>query len=154
MSLEELQAIIDSSLRTASPLTRELFAGTHQDAAAVRDFVNRVMSGTIATVGASGRPHAALTLIACSKDGQLFFAANERSVLFRNLQHSPQIAMTVDFKDHGLMAQGQAELEGQASDLRDSLLPELDALMAHGRWLPEDWQGFVYRIHLRRIFPR
>ena len=154
MSLEVLQAKIDASIRNASPLAKELFADGHMDAAAVKDFINRVMSASIATTGPSGRPHASLTLIACSDDGQIYFAANRRSVPFRNLQRSPYVALTVDAPEHGLMAQGQAELVGYAPDLRDSLIPELDALMQRGRWVPDDWDGAVYRIDIDRIFAR
>ena len=154
MSLNELQATIDASIRNASPLTRELFAEGHMNAEAVRDFVNRVMSASIATVGPAGRPHASLTLVACSNDGQIYFAANQRSALFRNLQRSPYVALTVDAQEHGLMAQGRAELAGFAADLRDSLIRQLDALMKRGRWAPADWEGAVFRVQLERIFAR
>ena len=154
MSLNELQATIDASIRNASPLTRELFAKDYMNAEAVRDFVNRVMSASIATVGPAGRPHASLTLVACSNDGQIYFAANQRSALFRNLQRSPYVAFTVDAQEHGLMAQGRAELAGFAADLRDSLIRELDALMERGRWVPTDWDGAAFRVHLERIFAR
>ena len=154
MSLEELQAKIDASIRNASPLTKELFAGNRLDPEAVRDLINRVMTITVATVSPSGRPHASLTLGACSNEGRIYFAANRRSVPFRNLQRSPYVALTVDAQEHGIMAQGQAELVGYAPDLRDTLLPELDALMQRGRWVPEDWDGAVYRIDIDRIFAR
>ncbi len=152
MSLEELQAVIDASLQRASPLTRRLFAESEMDAAAARDFVNETKSVTIATVRASGEPHASLTLIACSNDGGLYFAVNRESVLFRNLQRSQSIALTVDNAVHGIMAQGRAELVGEARELRDSLIRKLEALTLDGRWTPEGWEGMLYRIQLDRIF--
>lgn len=154
MPLDELQAKIDASMRNASALMRELFSSGSMDAATIRDFVNDVMSVSVATVLSSGRPHSALTLIACSDDGDLYFAANERSVLFRNLQRSAHVALTVDAREHGLMAQGQAELVGYAPTLRNSLLPELDRATRREGWLPDDWTGAIYRVHLHRIFGR
>ena len=153
MSLVRLQAVIDRSLAGASPLTRELF-DEHMDAPALRDFINEVASATVATVGPNGRPHAALTLVACSNSGDVYIAVNPRSALSRNLKGSPFVALTVDASEHGLMAQGEAELVGLAPNLRATILPELDALMARGRWVPSDWDGAVYRLALERIFAR
>jgi len=152
MSLDHLQTIIDRSLRNASPLTRELFADKRMTAGELQRFVNRVMSGSIATVSPAGCPHASLTLIACSNEGDVYFAANHASVLFRNLQQSASVALTVDDKDHGMMAQGRAELVGRAPDLREELLSELDSLMERGRWLPPDSEGAIYRVALSRVF--
>jgi len=154
MSLDDLRAKLDQSLRSASPLTRELFVDGRMTAEALRDFINDVMSVSVATVCADGRPHASLTLIACSNDGELYVAVNERSVLYRNLRRSAEVAFTVEKGEHGLMAQGRAAPAGLARDLRDSLLPQLDALMKRGRWLPHDWQGAIYRIEVERIFAR
>jgi pyridoxine/pyridoxamine 5'-phosphate oxidase len=151
MSLDALQQVIDASFRVASPLMRELFA-QRLDAAAVRDLINERISATIATVRKDGTPHAALTLIVCSDGGELYFAVNEKSVLYRNLQRSLRIALTVDAPDHGLMAQGVAELAGAARELRSTLLPELDRATKRGRWLPQDWEGLVYRARLSRLF--
>jgi len=152
MSLERLQTTIDKSLLNASPLTRELFDSKHMTATELQRFVNEAMSASIATVSPAGHPHASLTLVACSKEGELYFAANDASVLFRNLQQSANVALTVDAKEHGIMAQGRAELAGRASDLRRGLLAELDSLMERGRWLPPNWEGTIYRVALTRVF--
>ena len=153
MSLVGLQAVIERSLAGASPLTKELF-DEHMDAPALRDFINQVASATVATVGRDDRPHASLTLVACSNSGDLYIAVNRRSALSRNLKRSPYVAITVDASEHGLMAQGKAVLAGMAPDLRETLMPELDAIMARGRWVPVDWDGAVYRLELTRIFGR
>ena len=154
MALEKLQTAIDASLRDAAPLIKELFGEGGMDATGVRDFINDTMSVSVATVSRSGRPHAALTLCACSADGEIYFAANQRSALYRNLQRSPYVALTVDARERGLMAQGRAELVGLAPYLRERLLPELDRLMQRGRWLPENWDGAVFRVQINRIFAR
>ncbi len=151
--LDELQAKIDASRRGASALTKELFAKAPMDAKALQNFINTVMSVSVATVGRSGRPHASLTMIACLNDGQIYFAANRQSVLYRNLQHSTYVGLTVDNQQRGLMAQGRAFLFGNTPDLKD-LVTEADALMERGRWLPKDWDGALYRVDLHRIFAR
>ncbi len=152
MSLDELQAKIDASIRNASSLTRELFVKNHMEADAVWEFINSVRSVTVATVRASGKPHASLTVVACSNSGHLYFAVNQRSVLFRNLERSPSIALTVDAQEHGLMAAGRADMVGYARDLRDSLIPELDGIVTGGHFVPADWDGAVFQIVLDRIF--
>jgi len=152
MALETLQEKLDASLRNASPLTREFFADSPMTAEAVRDFVNDVLSVSIATVSKSGKPHAALTLVACADDGSLYAAVNERSVLYRNLQHAPDVAITVDAREHGLMGQGCAQYVGTAAELRTTLIAELDRAAKRGRWVPQDWAGAVYRLDLDRIF--
>jgi len=152
MGLDALQEKLDASLRSASPLTREFFAESTMNAQAVRDFVNDALSVSIATVSKSGKPHAALTLIACSDDGSLYVAVNPRSTLYRNLQRSPGVAITVDAPEHGIMGQGQAHYVGMAPELRPTLLAELNRATKRGRWVPEDWDGAVYRLDLTRIF--
>ncbi len=72
ISLDDLQRTIDVSPRTASPLTRRIYANDRWSAAAVQRFVNKVMAATIATVRPDGRPHAAVVLCACV-DGDLYF---------------------------------------------------------------------------------
>jgi pyridoxine/pyridoxamine 5'-phosphate oxidase len=147
---KDLQRVLDSSLATASPLARRIYANPRWSAASVQRFVNRVMAATVATVRADGRPHASVVLVAC-REGSVYFTASRGSQLLRNLRHRPHVAMTVADRDHDLTLFGEAESLGLARDLPD-LVRRLDHLSRRGRFIPQDWDGFLYQVDIERIF--
>jgi hypothetical protein len=147
---KDLQRVLDSSLATASPLARRIYANQRWSPASVQRFVNRVMAATVATVQADGRPHAAVVLVACG-EGSIYFTASRGSRLLRNLRHRPQIAMTVTDRDHDLTLFGEAVSLGPAGDLPD-LVRRLDQRSRRGQFIPQGWDGFLYEVHIDRIF--
>lgn len=148
--MKELQRVIESSLATASPLARRVFANERWSAASVQRFINRVMAATVATVRSDGRPHAAVVLAACRK-GSVYFTATLGSVLLRNLERQPAVAITVTDRDHDLTLLGEAVRLGRASDLPE-LVRDLHALSRRGQFTPRDWDGYLYLVRIERIF--
>jgi pyridoxine/pyridoxamine 5'-phosphate oxidase len=148
--MEDLQRAIDSSLATASPLARRIYANDRWSAPSVERFVNNVMGATVATVRADGRPHAAVVLTACL-EGIVYFAVSVGSVLLRNLEREAAMAMTVADREHDLTIHGEAERLGKASDLPD-LVKELNRLSRRGQFIPREWNGYLYAVRIERIF--
>lgn len=150
MALFELQAAMDASLASASPLTRSLFARSRLRASGVQRLVNAVMSATVATVKSDGAPHAVLVLAACL-DGTVIFTASPNTVLLGNLRRSPAVAITVASPDHDVVINGTAEVLGRARDL-PALLDRLRRLSPKGRFTPEDWPGYLCSVKVDKIF--
>ncbi len=59
--------------------------------------------------------------------------------------------MTIAAPEHDLTIHGEAEAMGQAGDLPE-LVQALDRLSGRGRFLPRDWDGFLYVVRVDRIF--
>jgi nitroimidazol reductase NimA-like FMN-containing flavoprotein (pyridoxamine 5'-phosphate oxidase superfamily) len=161
MSLNELQSILDQSVLSATELTRALFGRSQWSAQQVQDFVNAVFTGTVATTGPTGRPHAAWVLIA-SIDGRFYSSVTNGSVLLRNLRHSPHIAFTVSDtcrtslrpegeSDHGIMGQGKATLLGRADELKP-LLHRLNDAVDRDHFVPDRFDGHIAEIAATRLF--
>ncbi len=68
-----------------------------------------------------------------------------------NLRRRPAVAMTVADRDHDLTIHGRAEPLGRASDLPD-LVRDLHRLSRRGQFIPRQWDGYLYVVHLNRIF--
>jgi hypothetical protein len=145
MSLEELQAVIDQSIASASAFTRGLFENNHWDATRLQEYSNEDGSMTVATVTRDGKPHA-VTVIAACVDGTFYFTASQGSLLLRNLRRDPSVAFTISDK---VMGRGAAELAGVAKDL-GHLRPQVSKTL--GALIDEGWEGSVYSIRLERVF--
>ena len=145
MSLEDLQKTIDASIASASAFTRGLFEGNHWTAEQVRDLVNQDAGMTIATVGADGRPHAAVVIAGCV-DGTLYFTASPKSALLGNLRRDTSIAFTVSDK---VMGRGIAQLAGRGYTM-ERIGPKTSKLMRD--LIEEGWRGYIYSIEVERIF--
>jgi hypothetical protein len=148
--VDELQRAIDSSLATASPLSRAIFENARWTSASVKRFVNKVMAATVATVRSDSRPHAAVVLAACLGD-RVHFAVSRGSVLLGNLERRPDVALTIVDRDHDLTLFGEALKLGTASEL-PGLVDELHALSPRGQFTPRDWNGYLYAVRVERIF--
>jgi len=143
-----IASAIAASRTNASPLTRELFED-QWTAERVSDFVNERRNATVATVNVTGQPHAAV-VIAASIGDEIYFTVHPESVLSRNINSNERIALSVFDSTHAVMCQGRAVRVGRAADLSD-LLSELASMTQRGSFTPPDWDGFVYRIELRRL---
>lgn len=149
MSIDDLQKKLDASSAGASKLSRSLFK--HKPLAAeVVARVNHVRGMTVATTLANGSPHA-VVVIGAAYDGDLFFTATPGSALLRNLQRDPRMGFTVTDGSNAIVGRGSAELVGRALE-RPDLIARLAAANRTGRFTPEGWDGFIYRIALDRIF--
>jgi len=148
--MKELQRAIDVTLVAASPLARRVYANDRWSAVAVQRFINKVMAATVATVRDDGRPHAAVVLTACL-DGTVYFTASSGSLLLRNLEREPAVSITVADREHDLTIHGHADRLGRASDLVE-LVRELHGLSRRGQFIPRDWDGYLYAVHIDRIF--
>jgi pyridoxine/pyridoxamine 5'-phosphate oxidase len=148
--MQELQRVIDATLLAASPLARRIYANDRWSAAQVQRFINRVMAATVATIRRDGRPHAAVVLTACL-DGTVYFAASDGSLLLRNLERQPVVSMTVTDRDHDLTIHGHVDRVGRARDLAE-LVNKLHKLSRRGQFIPRDWDGDIYVVHIDRIF--
>ena len=113
--IAELQAVLDHTLASASPFTRGLFVKA-PSAASVVALINDAHELTVATTSPSGVPHAALVVAGCV-DGQIVFTVSPGSVLERNLNSAPRVAITCSSRPAGLMGQGAAVLIGRYRDL-------------------------------------
>ena len=149
MSIDELQEVLDASAAGASRLSKSLFK--HRPLAAeVVARVNRVRGMTVTTTLADGSPHA-VVVIAAAYDGDIFFTASPGSALLRHLRRDPRMAFTVTDGSHAVMGRGHAELVGRSLE-RPELIARLAAANRTGRFTPEGWDGFIYRVVLDRIF--
>lgn len=149
MSLASLQQVMEASLMSASPFARSLFERAAWGAEDVERFVNEVGNVTIATVGATGAPHAAPVIVGCN-DGTMYFSVSRGSVLLRNLSHDVRAAFTVVALGHSVLGQGSVELVGASQEctrLADGLGRRLGALI-----VDEAWDGYLYSIQPRRLF--
>jgi hypothetical protein len=59
--------------------------------------------------------------------------------------------MTVADREHDLTIHGHVDKVGSASALPE-LVKELDALSRRGQFIPRDWDGYLYAVHIDRIF--
>ena len=143
-----IASAIAASRTNASPLTRELFED-QWTSERVSDFINERRNATVATVNVTGQPHAAV-VIAASIGDEIYFTVHPESVLSRNINSNERIALSVCDSTHAVMCQGRAVRVGRAADLSD-LLSELASMTQRGSFTPPDWDGFVYRIELRRL---
>lgn len=150
MSVQSLREVLERSLEQATPFTRRIFAGQELSAERVQDFINQVITATVATVRPDGRPHAAWVLCACL-EGEIYITVSKRSVLLRNLRAVPLAALTVVSKDYGVLAEGKCVCEGEKQLVLD-LLHRLDGAVERGRFAPTDWEGYIYRFDIERIF--
>ncbi len=150
MALDELDAVIGSSLSDASSLSRRVYANSAWSAAMVCRFINRVMGATVATVRADGRPHAAMTLCACL-DGTIYVTVSEGSLLRRNLIRRPDVAITVTDREHDITVFGRLHLEGRAAEL-PALMAALHALTRRGQFTPPGWNGWIHSVQMEKIF--
>jgi pyridoxine/pyridoxamine 5'-phosphate oxidase len=144
-----IAAALALSARSASPLTKELFAESWT-AEQLADFVCEQRNATIATTNTSGQPHAAV-VIASVTDDDIYFTVTPGSVLARNLAVNNRIAISVCDRVHAVMGQGRAVRVGAASGL-EPLIAQLTAASRSGRFTPEGWNGDIYRVDLRRLF--
>ncbi|MGH9132800.1 MAG: pyridoxamine 5'-phosphate oxidase family protein [Ilumatobacteraceae bacterium] len=146
----ELQEALDRSIRSATPFTRSLFETDQWGAERVARFVNANRNVTIATVTFAGEPHAAVVICACA-DGAIHFTVASRSLMARNLAHSPHVAFTISDRTHAVMGKGVAVLVGRSLD-DPALIERLAAATERGTFTPPGWDGLVYRIEVDRIF--
>lgn len=138
------------SMASASPLAKRIYANDRWSPVAVERQINRVMAATVATVRPDGRPHASMVIAACL-EGTVHLTASDGSVLLANLRRRPYISMTVADRDHDVTIHGRADPVGRASDLPE-LVRDLHALSPRGQFVPRDWDGYLYRVQIERIF--
>ena len=141
---------IAASLASASEFTRSLFGEESWTAEQVIEFVNTQRNATVATVNSSGQPHAAV-VIAASVSDSIYFTVTPKSVLARNLAANDRIALSVCDSQHAIMGQGKAVRVGTAPELGDLIAELADASRA-GKFTPDGWDGYVYRVDFRRLF--
>ncbi len=148
--MERLQAVLDRSIADASPFTRSLFEATRWSADQVIAFVNRTRNVSVASITATGDPHAAVVIGACL-DEQIYFTVAPRSLLGRNLGQHPRIAFTVCEGAHGVMGRGKAVRVARSLEDPD-LIERLAMATDGGTFTPPGWDGLVYLIELDTIF--
>jgi pyridoxamine 5'-phosphate oxidase-like protein len=141
---------IAASLAGATEFTRSLFDEESWTAQQVVEFVNKRRNATVATVNPSGQPHAAVVIAASVRDS-IFFTVAPQSVLARNLAANDRIALSVCDSTHAIMGQGKAVQVGPATEL-GALIAELADASQAGRFTPEGWDGYIYRVDFRRLF--
>jgi len=122
---------MNRSVEAATPFARSLFMPAQWDAQQVQQFVNEVGNMTVATVNASGMPHAAPVIAGCA-DGTLCFSVSPKSVLLRNLAAGSRIAFTVVGSGHNVLGQGSAEPVGELADWATSLAHSASSLASVG----------------------
>lgn len=149
MPLEELEAMLVASKEAASAFTRSL-EGQQRTAHEVEQFINQTQTITLAVVRKDGLPHAVPVIGVCL-DGEVFCTVSMGSVLANCLQRSQEVAFTVVDLVHSVIGAGTAERVGRISDLGE-LRIRLDRASPFGRFAPEGWDGFVYRLIPRRLF--
>lgn len=143
-----IASAIEASASSSSPFTRELFE-EQWTAQRVTEFVNERRNATIATVSDSGQPHAAV-VIAASLNDEIYFTVHPESVLCRNIGGNDRIAISVCDSTHAVMCQGHATRVGSAPALPD-LIADLAAATHSGNFTPQGWDGYIYRVELRRL---
>ena len=148
--MSELQAALDRSIRNATAFTRSLFEADQWDAERVSSFVNTSRNVTVSSVTVAGEPHAAV-VIGAVVDDVIHFTVAPRSLLARNLAHSPHIAFTICDRTHAVMGKGVAVLAARSLENPD-LIASLAVVSVHGTFTPPGWDGLVYRVELDRIF--
>jgi Pyridoxamine 5'-phosphate oxidase len=83
-------------------------------------------------------------------DDEIYFTVHPESVLFRNIAGNDRIAISICDSIHAVMCQGRAVRVGTAAEL-SGLIGELASLTRGGTFTPPGWEGFVYRVELRRL---
>jgi len=141
---------MNRSVEAATPFARSLFMPAQWDAQQVQQFVNEVGNMTVATVNASGMPHAAPVIAGCA-DGTLCFSVSPKSVLLRNLAAGSRIAFTVVGSGHNVLGQGSAEPVGEARGL-GHLARALGEQSRLGGLILEPWEGLIYAVTPSRLF--
>ncbi len=149
VSLEDLQTVLDVSKASASLFTLSL-EGEERTAAQVEEFVNATRNVTVAVVRKNGLPHAAPVIGGCV-DGRVHVTVSPGSVLANCLERSPEVAITAADPVHSLIGSGTAEKLGRPSELGD-LCSRLGRASPFGSFAPEGWDGFIFRLDLRRLF--
>jgi hypothetical protein len=148
--MSELQDVLDRSIRNATAFTRSLFEAGQWDAERVSRFVNANRNITVSSVTVAGEPHAAV-VIGAVVDDVIHFTVAPRSLLARNLAHSPHVAFTICDRTHAVMGKGVAVLAARSLDDPD-LIARLAVATAHGSFTPPGWDGLIYRVEVDRIF--
>jgi nitroimidazol reductase NimA-like FMN-containing flavoprotein (pyridoxamine 5'-phosphate oxidase superfamily) len=149
MSIETLQELLDASLATASAFTRSL-EGEQRTARQVEEFINATRNVTVAVVRRNGLPHAAPVIGGCV-DGQIHVTVSPGSVLANCLDRVPKVAFTAADLVHTLIGAGTAENLGRPSELAE-LCQRLDRSSPFGKFAPEGWNGFIFRLRPNRLF--
>ncbi len=123
-------------------------------ASEVIEFVNRKKDGILASVKASGKPHVSWVLLAYL-DCRLYTTQSPLSVAYRNLLERPRVAIAITVSSTGVFIEGRARSLGTADKLRSTGLARIEVWSeAHrrtGRWLPSDYEGYVFEITIQRI---
>ncbi len=145
-----LSDALATSRDRATEFTRSLFAEDPWTAEQVVELINLQRNATIASVNASGQPHAAVVIAGSVRDG-IYFTVHPSSVLARNLAANSRIGLSVCDPRHAVMAQGRAEAVGLAADL-GPLVAELAEASTAGRFTPDGWDGSIYTVAIARIF--
>jgi nitroimidazol reductase NimA-like FMN-containing flavoprotein (pyridoxamine 5'-phosphate oxidase superfamily) len=148
MSLEELNALLIASKQSASVFTKQL-EGDDRSAEEVEQFINHTRNVTLAVVRQRGLPHAA-PVIGGSIEGEIYVTISPGSVLANCLRRSPEVAFTVADLVHSVIGAGTAQNLGRVHELED-LRRRLDRASPFGRFAPEGWDGFICRLHPRRL---
>lgn len=141
MSFEEVLAQTRDRM---SPLLRSFYPGAEWPFHEVIGFIDEVGSATIASVGPSGHPHAAV-VIAKFVAGAVHFTVTPGTILERNLTREPRIGFSV--------AEGHRSVMGQGRATRAA------TLHGHGtgdpEWAqiaPSGWSGSIWRIEPTSVF--
>jgi nitroimidazol reductase NimA-like FMN-containing flavoprotein (pyridoxamine 5'-phosphate oxidase superfamily) len=149
MSLENLTSLLIASKEAASAFTLQL-EGQERTAEEVQEFINQTQTVTIAVVRKNGLPHAAPVIGLCLH-GEVHVTVSSGSVLAGCLRRSSEVAFTVVDLVHSVIGAGRARNLGHVSELEE-LRRQLDQASPFGRFAPEGWDGYIFRLEPRRIF--
>ena len=72
-------------------------------------------------------------------------------MLARNLAANDRIAVSVCDSRHAIMGQGKAVRMGLAHEMAALIVELADASQA-GKFTPEGWDGYIYRVEFLRLF--
>lgn len=153
VDLQELQKLIEQSYAKATPFTRKTL-GKIMTAEETIEFINEKKDGILASVKASGKPHISWKLVIYF-EGKLYTTENSRSLAYRNLTKNPYVAMAITDHSKGVFIEGIAKPMGTTAELRSTLLARIVAWSESqrhtGRWLPLNYEGYVFEIRIQKI---
>ena len=118
MAETDVARALRQTLEASTPRTKAVFGGSNaMSAREVETFLAHAPVGLVSTISKSGAPHmTGVGMIFLA--GKLYFSANERSALYRNLLRNPAAAigfMEPSWKHH-ILIQGTARFIRQESE--------------------------------------